>query len=246
MIERVETGARFGLVIALVASGVFACADAHDVDAVGSSLRRDGGDEGSGSADDEDDEGDPGDEGGEDDGAGRGSSGSGAAGGDSGNAGRAGSGGSGQGNAGNGGGTGEPEFDDVSSCAPCMGAEGTMGALEPCCTADGECGLDIGALNGLGPTCARQNAPGTESTSCPDYVFQGNYMLTSCCGADGVCGVMIVQTAPLGCVDPALLGDLVMPAGTAMTSGGGMFGGGMRRGGQDDDEPARCSGPGPD
>jgi len=213
----------------------FSCAQAHDVDAVSPNLRDDDGgvDESGGSAGN--------------DGAGRGGAsgsraGAGGTGSGASGAGSAGSGaGSGAGRAGNGGGTGQPIFGNVSSCAPCSGAEGSMGALQPCCTADGACGLDIGELTGQGRTCARQNAPGMESMSCPEYVFQGNFMLTSCCGANGFCGVMIMQTAPLGCVDPELLGDLVEPAeemGGGMMFGGGMFG---NQGGQDpDDGPVRC------
>ncbi len=198
MSERVSVGRGCSLV-ALACSSLLAlgCAEAHDVDAVSPNLRDDDGgvDESGGSAGD--------------DGAGRGgASGSRAGAGGSGASGSGGAG-SGAGGAGDGGGTGQPIFGNVSSCAPCAGAEGSMGALQPCCTADGECGLDIGALNGQGPTCARQNAPGMESMSCPEYVFQGNFMLTSCCGADGFCGVLIMQTAPLGCVDPELLGELV-------------------------------------
>jgi hypothetical protein len=217
-------------IVALSCWSLFACAQAHDLDAVSANVR-DGGaiDEGGGF--------------GGDDGAGSGASGSGSSTSGRGGSGASdsGSGGTGSGSAGSSGGTGQPVFGNVSSCAPCMGAEGSMGPLEPCCTADGACGLDLGDLNGLGPTCAQQNAPGMESMSCPEYVFEGNFMLTSCCGADGFCGVMIMQTAPLGCVDPALLGDLVMPAedmGGGMMFGGGMFG---MRGGQDrDDGPPRC------
>lgn len=241
MSERVSMGSRCSFIFALSCCSLFACAQAHDLDAINSNVR-DGGaiDEGGGF--------------GGDDGAGSGASGSGSgtsgsgasgtggAGTGSGSAGTgSGSAGTGSGSAGSSGGTGQPVFGNVSSCAPCMGAEGSMGALDPCCTADGACGLDIGDLNGLGPTCAQRNAPGMESMSCPQYVFEGNFMLTSCCGADGFCGVMIMQTAPLGCVDPALLGDLVMPAedmGGGMMFGGGMFG---MQGGQDpDDGPARC------
>lgn len=224
---------------------VVACADAHDVDAVTPNLRGDdaGSDEGasSGTA-------------GDDGASGSGNVGSGTGGAGSGSSSTAGSGstsnagsgtgtsGTGSGSAGTpGGGTGQPVFGNVSSCAPCSGAMGSMGELEPCCTADGECGLDIGAINGLGRTCAQQNAPGTESMSCPAYVFNGNFDLTSCCGADGFCGVMIMQTAPLGCVDPALLGDLVEPAEGMMSGGGSMFGGGMRNQG-DDEGPVRCRG----
>jgi hypothetical protein len=176
-----------------------ACTDAHDADDGNGNNRRDEDDdseEGAGSED-------------RDGGTGRGNPGAGADGGSTPGSGNSGS---------SGGGTGEPVFDDVSSCQPCEGAEGSMGPLEPCCTADGECGLDIGAINGLGPTCAQQNAPGTQSMSCPAYMFGQNFDLTSCCGAGGVCGVMIVMTAPLGCVDPRLLGDLVSPADAA---GGG-------------------------
>jgi hypothetical protein len=219
--------------VALACSSLlaFGCAEAHDVDAVSPNLRDDDGgvDEGGGSAGN--------------DGAGRGGASGSRAGSGGTGSGASGSGaaGSGAGGAGNGGGTGQPIFGNVSSCAPCAGAEGSMGALQPCCTADGECGVDIGGLNGQGRTCARQNAPGMESMSCPEYVFQGNFMLTSCCGADGFCGVMIMQTAPLGCVDPELLGDLVEPAeemGGGMMFGGGMFG---DQGGQDpDDGPVRC------
>jgi hypothetical protein len=168
-----------------------ACTDAHDAGARSADERDEdeGSDEGAGSEDRD---------------GGRGNPGAGADGGGTpGGGGEAGS---------SGGGTGQPVFGDVSACQPCEGAEGSMGALEPCCTADGECGLDIGDINGLGPTCAQQNAPGEESMSCPAYIFGGNFDLTSCCGADGACGVMIMQTAPLGCVDPRLLGDLVSPA----------------------------------
>jgi hypothetical protein len=168
-----------------------ACSDGHDVDESDSNSRDDdqSSEEGAGSSD-------------RDGGSGRGNAGE-----DGSGTGR-----DGGGNPDTTGGTGEPVFGDVSSCQPCAGAEGSMGALEPCCTADGECGLDIGAINGLGPTCAQQNAPGAESMSCPAYIFGENFDLTSCCGADGFCGVMIVMTAPLGCVDPRLLGDLVSAA----------------------------------
>lgn len=187
-----------------------ACVDAHDAGATSPDLRDEdeGSDEGAGS---EDPDGGPG--------SGQGNPGAGADGGSA--AGR----GGGSSEAGSsGGGTGQPVFGNVSSCQPCEGAMGSMDAFEPCCTADGECGLDIGVINGLGPTCAQQSAPGTGSTSCPIYNFGQNFELTSCCGGDGMCGVMIVMTAPLGCVDPRLLGDLVSPVD------------------QNDEVPASCGG----
>ena len=220
------------VLVVLCSAALLSCTDAHDVDAVSPNLRdRDAASDEGGSGGDSDDD----DEDREGSSAGRGGTGSGASGstGGAGSAGRGGAGGAGTA----GGGSGQPIFGDVSSCMPCRGAEGSMGALEPCCTADGECGVDIGELNGLGPTCVQQNAPGTESTTCPGYNFGGNFELTTCCGADGFCGVMIMQTAPLGCVDPRLLGDLVTPAEEPDQGGSGFFGGGND---DDEDGPVRC------
>lgn len=196
------------------------CTEAHDVDALALGLGDAGADEADGDA---------------------GSAGSAGSSGGSAGAGNAGSGtGGSAGTAGSGGRApaGQPVFDDVSSCAPCMGSDGMSGALEACCTADGACGLDISPFSGGAPQCVPQNAPGVESSACPAYTFGGTFALTSCCSEDGLCGVFIMQTAPLGCVDPALLGDLVSPAG--MMGGGSMFGGGGNRG---SGERARCNAP---
>jgi hypothetical protein len=119
-------------------------------------------------------------------------------------------------------------------CSPCSNAMGSMGMLTACCTQDNECGVDIGPLVGGGSNCVRQNMPGTESMDCPSYTFQGNFQLTSCCDGDGLCGVFIRMTAPLGCVDPELLGDLVS---ADSGGGGGMFFGG----GQNQGQRERCN-----
>jgi hypothetical protein len=191
------------------------CATAHDVDALSPELRGEDASVGMGTAG----------------GSGRGTAGSSGQGGSSagGRGGNGGSsmasGGSGGSSGGRGGGTSGRGGGGNLPCSPCSGAMGSMGGmLSACCTQDNQCGVDIGSIVGQDSLCARQNAPGTESMDCPSYTFQGNFQLTSCCGADGLCGVFIRQTAPLGCVDPALLGDLVT-RDSGGNMGGGFFGG---------------------
>jgi hypothetical protein len=202
---------RCGASVWLIGFALCTCAKAHDVDALNGAVR-DGGQA-----------------------AFAGASGSSAG---DGGAGGSGTSGSGAG-AGGGAGSGQPIFNDVSSCAPCLDSMGTGGTLRACCTAEGRCGLDVGPLSGRAPTCVQQNAPGGNAPNCPAFTFSGIFPLTSCCDQDGLCGVQVMQTAPLGCVDPMLLGDLVAPASSGGFPGGGFPGGGANRGG----ERQRCNVP---
>ncbi|MGD8863130.1 MAG: hypothetical protein PVI30_24160 [Myxococcales bacterium] len=92
------------------------------------------------------------------------------------------------------------------SCDPgqCEGFSGFAGDLAGCCTADGLCGVDFGALTGE-PQCLRRDAPGEPSDECPS-IDAGGFPIPGCCTAGGTCGVIIQMTAPLGCVDTTLLG----------------------------------------
>jgi hypothetical protein len=229
---------------ALVFGALFACADAHDVDAAGGgTVEGPGGDEGetgggagaSSSTDGRTQTGSPGSDpsAGNDPSSGGSSSGSNSGSSSGSNTGSgSSSGGSssgGQGNAptpppsfpfpGGGGMSGSMSGSgsaNVSACSPCSGTMGIAGALEPCCTNDGECGVDLGALTGMS-SCVQQNAPGDLDPSCPELDVMGMFTIPGCCMPSGQCGVRIVMLAPLGCVDPDELGGFL---------GGGGGGGG--------------------
>jgi hypothetical protein len=87
-----------------------------------------------------------------------------------------------------------------------MGATTMAGDLPACCTTDGKCGLDLGALGGgMGGgagICLEQHSPGTLNPSCPDFNYMGFVTVPGCCKEDHTCGVMVVEAfAPLGCTD---------------------------------------------
>jgi hypothetical protein len=121
---------------------------------------------------------------------------------------------------------GGPVSHDVSACMPCQAAMGLTGTIEACCTVDKKCGLDLSSMNPQAG-CVQQNAPGTQTMSCPTASYMGFVTIPGCCGADGRCGLVIQQLAPLGCVKESVVGPLI---GTSMGMGG-MNGGGTRGGG---------------
>ena len=114
---------------------------------------------------------------------------------------------------------------DVTTCSPCPPAMGIGGALEACCTADNQCGVDVTMLTGTA-MCVQQNGPGAQSSECPTGDYMGFVSVPGCCKPDGTCGVVIQQLAPLGCVSVDALGGLITTMQTSNQQGGR---GGRRR-----------------
>ena len=123
---------------------------------------------------------------------------------------------SGGGFPGGGGNQNTPPTEDVSACSPCDSAMGAAGTVPACCTDGGACGVDLGALTGNGSDCVMQNAPGAESAECPAVDYNGT-AVPGCCMPSGQCGILIRRIAPLGCVEPDVVAD-VLPG---LTGGGG-------------------------
>ena len=109
-----------------------------------------------------------------------------------------------------------PPSEDVSSCSPCESISGSLGGVPACCTDDNQCGADLSALGGSAGCVAREQ-PGSMSNECPSIsIMNGGFDIPGCCRATGRCGITIMRLAPLGCVDPSVVEDLLMfdsPAG---------------------------------
>jgi hypothetical protein len=89
-----------------------------------------------------------------------------------------------------------------------------------CCTDDDQCGADLSALGGSAGCVARQQ-PGAQSNQCPQVpIMSGGFQIPGCCLPSGRCGIVIMLLAPLGCVEPEVVEDLVsfdMPIGRPQT-----------------------------
>jgi hypothetical protein len=109
-----------------------------------------------------------------------------------------------------------PPSEDVSSCSPCESISGSLGGVPACCTDDNQCGADLSALGGSAG-CVDREQPGSMSNECPSIsIMQGGFDIPGCCRANGRCGITIMRLAPLGCVEPGVVEDLLMfdsPAG---------------------------------
>jgi hypothetical protein len=84
-----------------------------------------------------------------------------------------------------------------SGCGRCGSISSMLGDVQSCCHASGECGIDLSALGT--PQCVEQNAPGSESASCPELDVAGLFQIPGCCTPAGECGLLIRQLLPLGC-----------------------------------------------
>jgi hypothetical protein len=122
--------------------------------------------------------------------------------------------------------------------------------VDPCCAADGSCGLDTGFLTLVGATfeetCQPKTQPGDVDETCPEasgltVPFMGATIaldaFVGCCRDNGKCGVVInnvtssggklpVAAFGLGCVDAApFFEDAPASCGSAGGSGSGGAGG---------------------
>jgi hypothetical protein len=86
-----------------------------------------------------------------------------------------------------------------------------------CCTADGECGTNLGGLAANTMVCYARDQPGEPHPDCPDEVLAifasepENSPLTfeGCCKPEGVCGVSGPAPLALGCLERSLAGPLL-------------------------------------
>jgi hypothetical protein len=222
--ERVNQVARspLSILLACLCAGLLACADSRDLDALGVRVPDGGLDERP-----TDDAGNAGGAGTSSLGSGTGNSGRAGTGSvapsGAGNGGRAGSGsgfpigsaGSGSGfpfpgggNAPGGGNTpGGGNNPNVSACAPCEGVMGVLGDVPACCTSADECGVDLSGLGGPAE-CQPRDQPGRQTGQCPSIDSQGT-MIPGCCRPNGECGIIIMRTAPLGCIDPDVIANVI-------------------------------------
>lgn len=116
--------------------------------------------------------------------------------------------------------------------------------VDPCCAADGACGVATEFLAGLGETCQASNQPGAPDGACPSSAAQklpvnGRMFevegFSGCCRTEtGTCGVVVNRIVAsglpfaspmLGCVDSAPFFGGKTAAACGDPSGGGGAGG---------------------
>jgi hypothetical protein len=102
-----------------------------------------------------------------------------------------------------------PPSEDVSSCSPCESLNRSLGGVPACCTDDNQCGADLSAL-GSRSGCVARDQPGTMTSQCPEVsIMQGGFQIPGCCLPSGRCGIIIMRLAPLGCIEPSVVEDLL-------------------------------------
>ena len=102
-----------------------------------------------------------------------------------------------------------PPSEDVSGCSPCESLNGSLGGVPACCTDDNQCGADLSALGGSAG-CVERDQPGSQDMQCPEVsIMMGGFQIPGCCLPSGECGIVIMRLAPLGCIEPSVVEDLL-------------------------------------